>query len=85
MLAIYFRFVESENDPANDPMVVWYNGGPGCSSLTGFLVELGPWRVNPDGSGLHWFEHRWNKVTQPTVNSHIETSFNVSELLHVSM
>jgi cathepsin A (carboxypeptidase C) len=59
---LFYWFVESENDPANDPVVLWLNGGPGCSSLTGFLVELGPWRVLPDGSGVEWFEQRWNKV-----------------------
>lgn len=54
------RYVESESDPQNDPVVLWLNGGPGCSSMTGKLIELGPWRVNKQGR-LSWFEQRWNK------------------------
>jgi cathepsin A (carboxypeptidase C) len=58
----FYWFVESERNPSTDPLVLWLNGGPGCSSLTGLLAELGPWRTKPDGSGLTWNEHRWNKI-----------------------
>ena len=34
---LHYWFVESQNDPASDPVVVWMNGGPGCSSMEGML------------------------------------------------
>lgn len=39
---LYFWFFPSTNPHAGDEVVIWLNGGPGCSSLSGMLTENGP-------------------------------------------
>ncbi|XP_005110584.1 lysosomal protective protein [Aplysia californica] len=60
---LHYWFVESQNDPANDPLVLWLNGGPGCSSLIGLLTENGPFTVQPDGKTLQPNPFSWNTLT----------------------
>ena len=38
---LFYYFVESERNPSEDPVVLWLNGGPGCSSFDGFVYEHG--------------------------------------------
>ena len=56
---LHYWFVESENDPANAATVLWFNGGPGCSSLDGYIYEHGPFEVSSDFKTLTLREYRW--------------------------
>lgn len=53
--------------PAEDPLVFWFNGGPGCSSMDGYFYEQGPFHVveplpKSGAPSLYLNPNRWNQV-----------------------
>ncbi|XP_004492026.1 serine carboxypeptidase-like 45 isoform X1 [Cicer arietinum] len=57
--ALFFYFVEAQQDSVSKPLVLWLNGGPGCSSIgVGAFSENGPFR--PKGEGLVRNQFSWN-------------------------
>ncbi|CAB3404007.1 unnamed protein product [Caenorhabditis bovis] len=58
---LHYWFVESQGNPATDPVLVWLTGGPGCSGLSALLTEWGPYNVNADGATLSINPYSWNK------------------------
>ena len=64
--SIHYLLVESKSNPETDPLIIWFNGGPGCSSMYGFFLEIGPYQIknDPDDHSKKLFrknEHSWNR------------------------
>ncbi|XP_012572177.1 serine carboxypeptidase-like 45 isoform X3 [Cicer arietinum] len=58
--SLFYYFVESKTNPSSKPLVLWLNGGPGCSSIgIGAFSENGPFR--PNGEVLIKNDHSWNR------------------------
>lgn len=65
---LFYYFIESERNPAEDPLILWITGGPGCSALSGLLFEIGPLKFDVAGytegfPRLVYFEDSWTKVS----------------------
>ncbi|KAL5705816.1 hypothetical protein ACHQM5_024061 [Ranunculus cassubicifolius] len=88
--SFFYYFAECTDKPAEKPLVLWFNGGPGCSSFgAGALTELGPFRVKRTGKTLYMNEHSWNKKAnilfiESPVGVGFSYSLNMTEYLEGS-
>ena len=63
--ALFYYLAEAAGNvsAASRPLLLWLNGGPGCSSLGyGAMEELGPFRVKSDGKTLYRNPYAWNNA-----------------------
>lgn len=60
--ALFYWFYEASSQHDDKPLVLWLNGGPGCSSVGyGATQEIGPFLVDTNGGGLKSNPFAWNK------------------------
>ena len=61
----HYMYSESLQSPTTDPVVAWFNGGPGCSSMEGAMSESGLYRINQYTSPptLSQNLYSWNNIT----------------------
>ncbi|XLS81933.1 hypothetical protein HN51_047764 [Arachis hypogaea] len=58
--SLFYYFAEAQVEPASKPLVLWLNGGPGCSSVgAGAFVEHGPFK--PSENVLLKNDYSWNQ------------------------
>jgi serine carboxypeptidase-like clade 1 len=63
---LHYWFALAETDAASAPVVLWLNGGPGSSSILGFVQELGPLLMNATGGFLE-NPYAWTKYANVLV------------------
>ncbi|CAK8532132.1 unnamed protein product [Lathyrus sativus] len=61
---LFYWFIEAEHpDPTSKPLLLWFNGGPGCSSIAyGEAEEIGPFHIGLDGKTLDRNPYSWNQL-----------------------
>ncbi|XP_010031406.2 serine carboxypeptidase-like [Eucalyptus grandis] len=58
---MFYFFFESRSS-ADDPVVIWLTGGPGCSSELALFYENGPFHI-ANNLSLVWNDYGWDKVS----------------------
>ncbi|XP_058770008.1 serine carboxypeptidase-like 27 [Vicia villosa] len=63
--ALFYWLTEAplSREPNSRPLVLWLNGGPGCSSIAyGASEEIGPFHIKSDGKSLYLNPYAWNNL-----------------------
>lgn len=84
---LFFWHYQNRHIADRQRTILWLNGGPGCSSMDGALMEVGPYRVR-HGGNLEYNNGSWDEfanllfVDQPvgTGFSYVNTDSYLSDL-----
>lgn len=82
---LFYFLVRSRDKNPEAPLIVWMNGGPGCSSVYGLFHELGPVIVDPEKLVFKKNEYSWNNHNDMLfVDQPVEVGFStVKDDAHV--
>jgi serine carboxypeptidase-like clade 2 len=58
---IHYVAALSQNNWQTDPVILWFNGGPGCSSMLGWTQEHGPYVIEDETTTFVKNQYSWNK------------------------
>src|SRR5690242_12613226 len=61
---LFYWYFSSEDGNARAPLILWLQGGPGCSSMLGLFTENGPLKLSQDKNGNYSVSRRpihWNQ------------------------
>lgn len=77
----YWAF-ESRNDPKNDPVILWLQGGPGSSSEVGNFFENGPSKIDKHLKPVH-NPYSWNNnATVVYLDQPADVGFSYTDAPH---
>ncbi|CAK7223431.1 hypothetical protein SCUCBS95973_005177 [Sporothrix curviconia] len=82
---LYFWFFPSTNPSASKEIVIWLNGGPGCSSLEGLLQENGPFIWQSGTFRPVKNDWAWNKLSNVVyIDQPVGAGFSVGNVTATS-
>ncbi|PIA61736.1 hypothetical protein AQUCO_00200018v1 [Aquilegia coerulea] len=80
--AMFYAYYEAQQPISplpQTPILIWLQGGPGCSSMIGNFYELGPWRVT-SSAVLKPNPGAWNNLFGLLfIDNPIGTGFSIAE------
>ncbi|XP_039138561.1 serine carboxypeptidase-like 7 [Dioscorea cayenensis subsp. rotundata] len=83
----FYYFIESEGNPAQDPLLLWLTGGPGCSAFSALIIQNGPLKFkivkyyNGSLPTLLYHPFSWIKVSNMIfLDSPVGTGFSFSNI-----
>lgn len=87
----YVLITSASETPTTDPLLMWFNGGPGCSSMLGLWQENGPWVIDDDTSTMYVNPYSWNNqsnvlyIESPSGVGYSIMSENEEDVAHSDM
>ncbi|RAK80715.1 putative serine carboxypeptidase [Aspergillus fijiensis CBS 313.89] len=60
--SLFFWLFQAEDPAHDDNLIIWFNGGPGCSSLIGLLSGNGPFAFVGNSTELERNPHSWTQL-----------------------
>ncbi|RAH74304.1 putative serine carboxypeptidase [Aspergillus aculeatinus CBS 121060] len=60
--SLFFWLFQAEDPAHDDNLIIWFNGGPGCSSLIGLLSGNGPFAFVGNSTQLERNPHSWTQL-----------------------
>lgn len=77
----FYLFFPSRANPEYDPLIIWFTGGPGCSSELAVATENGPFKVVRDANGKPKAErtqYSWNNNANLLyIDNPLEVGFSI--------
>jgi len=59
---LFYFLVRSTSKNTSAPLIIWLNGGPGCSSMYGLFEENGPFLINRTTFEFQKNPYSWNTI-----------------------
>jgi len=79
--ALFYWMLEKEggSEEGKTPVLLWLNGGPGASSITGLMAEnIGPYQLS--GTTFKFNEHAWtNKYNVLIIDNPVGSGYSVTD------